>query len=172
MIAWFAKNDVAANLLMFTIIIVGVLAMKSGMKMEVFPPSDPETVSVSVPLRGGTPEDVELGITVRIEEAVQDLEGIEQIVSTSSEGRSSVRIEIDQDYDPRELLNDIKARVDAINTFPTDTERPVISLAQRIRDVISVAVSGDFREEEVRLYAEQVRDDLLRLDGVTNFHEQ
>ena len=56
MIAWFAKNDVAANLLMFTIIIVGVLAMKSGMKMEVFPPSDPETVSVSVPLRGGTPE--------------------------------------------------------------------------------------------------------------------
>ena len=167
MIAWFAKNDVAANLLMFTIIIVGVLAMKSGMKMEVFPPSDPETVSVSVPLRGGTPEDVELGITVRIEEAVQDLVGIEQIVSTSSEGRSSVRIEIDQDYDPRELLNDIKARVDAINTFPTDTERPVISLAQRIRDVISVAVSGDFREEEVRLYAEQVRDDLLRLDGVT-----
>ena len=126
MISWFARNSVAANLLMITIIIGGAMALNDGVRLEIFPFSDPDTVSVSVPLRGATPEDVELGVAVRIEEAVQDLEGIDKITSRSVEGSTRVRIEIDSDYDPRELLDDIKSRVDAINTFPADTEKPII----------------------------------------------
>ncbi|MFT5502073.1 MAG: multidrug efflux pump subunit AcrB, partial [Woeseiaceae bacterium] len=167
MISWFARNSVAANLLMVSILLGGMISITSGVRLEVFPPFELDTVSVSVPLRGATPEDVELGVAVRIEEAVQDLEGIDRIVSRSVEGSTRVQIELDSDYDPRELLDDIKGRVDAINTFPADTEKPNISLSQRRHDVISVAVAGDYAEEEIRRFAEQVRDELLRQEGIT-----
>ena len=167
MISWFARNSVAANLLMVTIILGGILALQNSVRLEVFPSSDPDTVTVSVPLRGATPEDVELGVAVRIEEAVQDLEGIDKIRSISQEGSTRVWMEIDADYDPRELLDDIKNRVDSINTFPADTEKPIIALQQRSWPVISVVVAGDYSENEIRMYAEQVRDDLLRIDGIT-----
>jgi multidrug efflux pump subunit AcrB len=167
MISWFARNSVAANLLMISIILGGVFALNNSVRLEVFPPFDVDTVTVRVPLRGATPEDVELGVAVRIEEAVQDLEGIDRIVSRSVEGSTSVSIEIDSDYDPRMLLDDIKSRVDSINTFPADSEKPVISLRQRNWGVISVVVAGDYAEEEIRRFAEQVRDELLRLEGIT-----
>ncbi len=167
MISWFARNSVAANLLMITIMIGGTLAIRDGVRLEMFPFSDPDTVSVSVPLRGATPEDVELGVAIRIEEAVQDLEGIDKITSRSVEGSTRVQIEIDSDYDPRELLDDIKSRVDSINTFPADTEKPIISLSTHSWPVISIVIAGDYSEDEIRLYAERVRDDLLRVDGIT-----
>ena len=167
MISWFARNSVAANLLMITIMVGGFLALRDGVRLEIFPFSDPDTVSVSVPLRGATPEDVELGVAIRIEEAVQDLEGIDKITSRSVEGGTRVSIEIDSKYDPRELLDDIKSRVDSINTFPADTEKPIISLSTRFFPVISVVVAGDYSEDEIRIFAERVRDDLLRVDGIT-----
>ncbi len=167
MISWFARNSVAANLLMVAIIIGGLMALQSGVRMEIFPISDPDTVTVSVPLRGATPEDVELGVAVRIEEAVQDLEGIDRIRSISQEGSTRVWIEIESAYDPRDLLDDIKNRVDSINTFPAETEKPVIALRQRMFPVISVVIAGDYSESEIRMYAERVRDDLMRIDGIT-----
>ena len=143
MIAWFARNDVAANLLMVTVIMGGLYSLTSNLAFEVFPDSDPDVISVSVPLRGATPEDVELGVAMRIEEAVHELEGIDKITSLSVEGNTTVRIEVDASYDPRDLLNDIKNKVDSINTFPADTEKPVVSLASRKHPVIEVVVAGE-----------------------------
>jgi len=167
MIAWFAKNHVAANLLMITILLAGIFSIKSSIPLEVFPSFESEIVNVTVVLRGSTPEDAEQGVAIRIEEAVQDLQGIEKITSTSVEGAATVRIEADSSTDVRDLLADIKSRVDAINTFPADAEKPVIAIAQRIRNVISVTISSDYGEKEIREFAEQVRDDLLRLPQVT-----
>ena len=167
MIAWFAKNHVAANLLMITILLTGIFSIKSSIPLEVFPSFESEIVNVSVTLQGSTPEDAEQGVAIRIEEAVQDLEGIEKIISTSVEGGASVRIEADSSIDVRDLLADIKSRVDAINTFPVDAEKPVTAIAQRIRNVISVTIASDYGEKEIREFAEQVRDDLLKLPQVT-----
>ena len=167
MIAWFTRNHVAANLLMITILIAGIFSMQTRIPLEVFPSFETDRISVSVSLRGATPEDVEQGVSIRIEEAVQDLEGIERITSTSSEGSANVNIEVESGYDAREILSDVKSRVDAINTFPVDAENPIVSLAQRKRDVITVTVSGDYGEKEIREFAEQVRDDLLRIPGLT-----
>ena len=167
MIAWFAKNHVAANLLMISILLAGIFSVKSSIPLEVFPSFESEIVNVTVVLRGSTPEDAEQGVAIRIEEAVQDLQGIEEITSTSVEGAATVRIEADSSTDVRDLLADIKSRVDAINTFPVDAEKPVIAIAQRIRDVISVTISSEYGEKEIREFAEQVRDDLLRLPQVT-----
>ena len=167
MIDWFARNHVAANLLLFSIIIGGFYSLHSTLKLDLFPEVEPDIIRVFVPLRGATPEDVELGVAIRIEEAVQDLEGIDQITSRSVEGSTTVRIEVDSDYAPRDLLNDIKNRVDSINTFPADTEKPVVSLLQRNHAVLSVVVAGNYSEKEIRTFAEQVRDDLLAIEGVT-----
>ena len=167
MIAWFAKNHVAANLLMISILLAGIFSIKSSIPLEVFPSFESEIVNVTVVLRGSTPEDAEQGVAIRIEEAVQDLEGIEKITSTSVEGAATVRIEADSSTDVRDLLADIKSRVDAINTFPVDAEKPVIAIAQRIRDVISVTISSEYGEKEIRQFAEQVRDDLLRIPQIT-----
>ena len=167
MIAWFTRNHVAANLLLVTIVMAGLFSLSNRIPLEVFPSFESEIVNISVSLRGSTPEDVERGITIRIEEAIQDLEGIERITSRSSEGSGSVSVEVEDGYDPREMLADIKSRVDAINTFPVDAEKPITALAQRKRDVITVTVGSDYGEKEVKEFAEQVRDEMLRLPGVT-----
>ena len=172
MIAWFARNDVAANLLLVTVIIGGLYSLTQNIAFEVFPYSEPDVISVFVPLRGATPEDVELGVAMRIEEAVHELEGVKKITSRSVEGSTTVRIEVDSSYDPRDLLNDVKNQVDSINTFPADTEKPVVSLASIKRPVIEVVVAGDYAEQEIRTLAEQVRDDLLRVGGITQVQLQ
>ncbi|NKF49048.1 efflux RND transporter permease subunit [Shewanella sp. WXL01] len=167
MIAWFTRNHVAANLLMLFLLVIGLGSLSTRIPLEVFPSVESEVVSVRVSLKGSTPEDVEKGVTIRVEEAVQDLEGIKKITSTSSESSSNVNIEIDSGYEPRELLADIKSRVDAINTFPVDAEKPVIALAQRKRDVLAVTVTSQYSEKETLEFAEVVRDEMLRLEGVT-----
>jgi len=167
MIAWFSKNHVAANLLMITILLSGLFSLKGNIPLEVFPSFESDVVSVSVSLRGATPEDVELGVAIRIEEAVQDLAGVEKITSRSVEGNASVSIEANSGYDVRDLLSDVKSRVDAINTLPADAEKPVTAIRQRVREVISVTISSIYGEKEIRQFAEQVRDDLLNLPEVT-----
>lgn len=167
MIAWFTRNDVAANLLMAGIILAGVYSLAKLIPLEVFPTIEPDRISVSVSLRGATPEDSELSVATRIEEAINDLEGVKEYTSYSGEGGAEVQLEVEDGYDPREVLDDVKNRVDAINTFPSDIERPIISLAVWKPDVITVTVSGDVTEREIRELAEHVREDLLQLQGVT-----
>ncbi len=177
MIAWFTRNSVAANLLMVTILFTGLFSLSTQIPLEVFPSIETDRITVQVSLRGATPEDVEQGVSIRIEESVQDLEGIKKITSRSAEGSSSVTVEVEPGYNARDMLADIKSRVDAINTFPADAEKPVIALAQRKQDVITVTVAGEYGEKETREFAETVRDDLLRiptitqleLDGVRNY---
>lgn len=167
MIAWFCKNSVAANLLMIAIFLSGFRALFVSIPTEVFPEFELDMVSVRVPFRGATPSDVEEGITIKIEEALQDLEGIKKMTSRSSEGAGSVTIEIDKGYNTRDLLDDIKNRVDAINTFPAETEKPVISLAERKGSVISVVLAADMSEKDLKELGKLVREEILALPSVT-----
>jgi multidrug efflux pump subunit AcrB len=166
-IEWFTHNDVAANLLMVTILGAGFYALNARIPLEVFPAFELSAVNVRVPFPGASPVEVEEGVTIKIEEAIHDLAGIKQIRSTAQEGLGTVQVEVEPDADPKALMNDIKARVDAINTFPVDSERPTVYVPEIRRDVITVVVSGDLPERELRVVAEQVRDDLAALDGVT-----
>jgi multidrug efflux pump subunit AcrB len=166
-IAWFARNDVAANLLLMTIVGLGAWALAAKIPLEVFPAFELRSVTVQVPFPGATPAEVEEGITVKIEEAVQDLDGIKTLRSTAAEGLGTVVVEVDSRHDPRELMNDAKARVDAISTFPADSERPVVYVPEIRRDVITVVVSGELSEGELRLVAERVRDELVAFETIT-----
>lgn len=167
MIAWFARNSVAANLLMFLIVAVGLFMTREHLILEVFPEFETETVAVAVSYRGATPAEVEQSVLVRIEEAIQDLVGIEELRSTAREGAGTVVVEVEEGYEPRVLLDDIKNRVDAISTFPNEVERPIYSVPIRRREVIGVVVSGDLAEAELRQLGENIRDDLTRLPSVS-----
>jgi multidrug efflux pump subunit AcrB len=166
MIAWFARNDVSANLLMITILGLGFTASQR-LPLEVFPEFALDVVSIQVPFPGATPVEVEQGITIKIEEAIWELEGIDRLNSTASEGVGTVNVEIDPDYDSQLLLDEIKVRVDAINTFPADAEKPVIYIPQTRRNVINVVVYGALPEDELRLLGERVRDEIVSLRGIT-----
>jgi len=172
MIGWFARNGVAANLLMAVILFLGAYAVLERIPLEIFPEFETDVVNVEMSYRGATPAEVEEGVVIRIEEAIEDLQGIERVVSNANEGTGRVRVELDRSTDPRDMLDDIKNRVDAISTFPDDTERPVFSIQQFRRNVISVVAAGDLPEEDLRRLGERIRDDLLALPGITQVELQ
>ena len=124
-IGWFVRNPVAANLLMFSIIGLGLYS-GVNLRKQTTPDFDVNYVSVRVPYLGAAPEEVEEGVVIKIEEAIQDTKGILKIKSTAAEGLGSVRAEIEIDADINVVLNEIKAKVDAISTFPEITEKPVV----------------------------------------------
>ncbi|MEM8952841.1 MAG: efflux RND transporter permease subunit [Verrucomicrobiota bacterium] len=169
MISFFARNGVAANLLLAAIAIAGIYTLAMGkIPVEVFPEFESDNVHVRVTYRGATPEEVEESIVVKIEEAIVDVQGIERIVSTAREGSGSVSAEVHEDYDRRDVLDDIKSRVDAINTFPEDAERAVVYLSDQFRSVISVVLHGDLSERDLRELGEQVRDEIAALPDISD----
>jgi multidrug efflux pump subunit AcrB len=165
-IRWFAENGVAANLLMILIIAGGVISIFT-IKQEVFPEFSADIVTVTVPYPGAAPEEVEEGVVIRIEEAIQDLEGIEEIRSTAGENVASVLVEAMQGADVQKLLDDVKSRVDAIDTFPEEAEQPVVEEAIIRRQVMEVAISGEADERSLKRLGERLRDDLTALPGIT-----
>lgn len=167
MIEWFIRNPVAANLLMIGILLFGIFSINTRLPLEVFPSFELDRITVTTVFRGATPQSVEDGVTLRVEEAIYDLEGIKKLNSRSAEGVSIVTAEVENNYDARELLSDIKLRVDAISTLPVDAERPTIDLASRVQEVISVVVSGDTDQKELRKLGDITRDNLLKKDGIT-----
>ncbi len=168
MIEWFARNHVAANLLMFGIIISGLLAIKRDIPLELLPDIDFDTITITTVLPGGNPSSIEQTVTSRIEEAIADIEGIKEIGSRSSENISTVFAEVDADYDDQEVLSDVKIRVDALNTLPQDAERPIIQIAEAPVQVIGVSVYGKaLTYDQLFDLTDRVREDLLQVNGIT-----
>lgn len=167
LIDWFARNPVAANLLMAMIIVIGAWSVMERLPLEVFPEFDSDTVTISTVYRGASPADVEESVLVRIEESIIDVDGIAKIQSTAREGSGQVVVEIEKGRNPRIILDEIKNRVDAIITFPAEVERPVFSLRPSFRDAIGVVISGDLPESDLRRLSELIRDDLTALPEVS-----
>ncbi len=167
MINWFTRNSVAANLMMVTIVLWGLYSLQSRIPLEVFPSFELDVVNVRVPLRGASPVEIEESINIKIEEAIQDVEGIKQITSTASEGLGTVRVSAKSNADIDELIDDIEQRVDQISTFPTDAERPSVYRSERNREVISVIIAGDQSEKTLRALATQTRNELENLPNVS-----
>ncbi|MFU8878299.1 MAG: efflux RND transporter permease subunit, partial [Wenzhouxiangellaceae bacterium] len=165
-IGWFAHNPVAANLLMWSLIVGGAFTAWTITK-EVQPRIETNYVTVSVPYRGATPRDVEEGVLIKIEEAIQDLESIREIISTAREGSGTVTVEIEPEYDISEALDSIKNRVDAIATFPADTEQPSYRRNVWTQEVMWVSVFGDVPERTLKEIGRQIRDEIIALPNVT-----
>ena len=165
-IAWFANNHVAANLLMGLVILAGLVTLPK-MPTKSFPDIDIPMISVTVPYLGAAPEEVEEGVCVRIEEELEGIEGVKQIRSNANEGVCTVQVELFEDADESKALDDVKNRVDSIDTFPEETEKPIINIVERSRNVLDVAITGPQDERALKELAQQVRDDIVALPEVT-----
>ncbi|MCW8832955.1 MAG: efflux RND transporter permease subunit, partial [Colwellia sp.] len=116
-IAWFAHNSVAANLLMIFILTAGFYSYQN-LNKKTFPEFNVNSIQVTVPHLGAAPEEVELGVILKVEESLEDIEGIKKITSRALEGVGIVTIELQSGYSMSEKLDEVQMQVDAITTFP------------------------------------------------------
>src|SRR6056297_3442659 len=166
LIAYMVQNPVVANLLMILLLGGGFWTMYSIQK-EVFPQFQLDIVDVSVVYPGASPEEVEQGILLPIEEAVRGVQGIKEVVSEAREGSGSVSIELVAGAERMKAFQDIDQAVGRIRTFPDDIERPEVVLQARQRDVIELGLYGDVDIWTLRKTAERLRDRLLSNKGIT-----
>jgi len=165
-LSWMASHPVAANLIMLTFIIGGLM-MIPHMRQEVFPSFDIDSVTVSVAYPGASPEEIEEGIVLSIEEAINGLDGIDEIRSLSKEGMGIVTIEAISGTDMQRLTNEIKSKIDRIITFPADIEEPNVAQNSGRKRGLSIVLYGDTTERTLHNIAELVRDDLLQESEIT-----
>jgi multidrug efflux pump subunit AcrB len=142
MIRWFAHNGIAANFLMLAIMVGGIYTAVYRVPLEITPALSWKTVMIEMPYRGGTAKDVERAILIPIEEALEGVQGIKQLNADGSRGMARFYLQALPETDLRELLDDVKARVDTITTFPSETERPRVFIPEsgNYFAVLSVAV--------------------------------
>ena len=137
----FARNTVFANILLLLIFFAGGLASLSMIR-ESFPEFSMDAISITVDYPGADPEEVEEGVSQKIEEALDAVEGVDQYTTRSMENRASVTVEVKDGYEVTRVLDQVKSRVNAISTFPQDAERPVIVEVVRKESVLLLALSG------------------------------
>ncbi|MDG2175628.1 MAG: efflux RND transporter permease subunit [Gammaproteobacteria bacterium] len=166
LIAWFANNHVAANLMMIVIIMAGLFSVYTITK-KAMPDFDLTTIQITMAYPGATPGDVERGIIILIEEAVEDVDGVTDTRSVSREGSGTVTLEVDESYDINEVLNDVKTRVDGIINFPVDAEPAAVSRTLLRNDALRIEVYGDIDAISQKELAQELRDELLELSDVT-----
>ena len=165
-ITWFIKNPIAGNLLM-VLLIIGGFASIPKLDKQFFPTPEINQIEIRMEFRGASPSEVEEQISVRIEEAIHDLNGIEELRSTSREGLATVMVEVESDYPTQKLTSDINTRVDAIRTFPSDAERPTVTELTYRHQMGRVQIYGDLSEREMKQLGETLRDELVRQPWVS-----
>ena len=165
-ISWFVDNPIAANLLMLIFLAGGGISLMT-MHKEEFPGIEPGIIQINVPYLGAAPEEAEEAVCIRIEEALEGTEGMDRIYSNAREGMCTVMVELLPNASMSTALNDIKSKVDAISTFPAETEKPVVSSLQFKGQTVSIALYGRTSETSLKLLAEEIRDDISSLQGIS-----
>ena len=165
-IRWFVSNKVVSNLLMVLILVTGATTIPS-LKMEVFPEIELNIISVTTVYPGATPSDVEQAICIKIEERLQGLDGVKKITSTASESVGTVTVEVIQGEDINDMLDKIKAEVDAIDSFPESIEKPVCRKFAGSNPVISVAVHGNLEDYILNELTENIKEEIDALPDIT-----
>ena len=166
LVGWFAHNPVAANLLMFALLLGGAFGL-SDIRQEITPDFTLEGVRIKMSYPGASPEEVERGIVLPIEKELSGMPGIDSLTASASEGSAQVTAELQDDADPSQLLADIRNAVSRITTFPDDAEPAQVSLQQHGFYVISIAVAADIGQQDLFELSERIRLQILDMPGVS-----
>ena len=165
-IAAFVRNRVFANIVLVLIFLLGIMAVRAMIR-ETFPQFSMDRILITVAYPGADPEEVEEGISRKIEESLDDVQGIKEYSTTSRENISSTIVEVKEGYESNEVLDRVRNRIDSISTFPIDAERPVIE-EMLLRDpVMMLALTGDMPESRAKEWAERVKDALMQLPEIS-----
>ncbi|MDM8537939.1 efflux RND transporter permease subunit, partial [Desulfobacterales bacterium HSG17] len=165
-IAYLADHPTAANLLMALFILMGLMTV-SDLRRETFPDFSTDKVQITNVYPGATASDVELSVCRRIEDAIEGVSNIVEVTSIAQENRGSVTVEMLDGADFTEFFNDIKTEVDAISDFPDEVEDVIVKTLNRTDQVLSIAVSGPMTESHLKLYSEELKDRLTRLEKIS-----
>ena len=170
MIRWFARNPIAANFLMVVILLGGIYTAFFKLPLEIEPSWKQERVDVSISYNGATAKDVEKGIILPVEAALQQMEGIKRLRCRAYSSRARITADVKEGHNPRLVMEEVQTRIEAIRTLPAEIERPryYIPDSDRYAHVLWLTITGDMSEEERLNVARRVRDDLLEMDGISN----
>ncbi|MGI9289606.1 MAG: efflux RND transporter permease subunit, partial [Pseudomonadales bacterium] len=168
-IAWFTYNHVAANLLMFIIVVAGLWSLFFALRSTLTPQFDSHYIMVTVPYPGAAPQEVEEGIVLKIEQAIENISGIEQVKASARDGVGTLQVEVAPEYDVIELMNEIRSKIDGISSFPEQAERPIIEKMEMVfaQIALQMQVYGDTDEKTRMEIADEIRAELLEFDEIT-----
>lgn len=162
----FARNTVFANIILVLLFLAGWIASSSMIK-EIYPEFSLDMITITVEYPGADPEEIEEGISRKVEEAIEEVEGIRQYTTKSKENVGTTVIEVRQDYDVKAVLEKVKTQVEAISTFPEDAERPVIQEFLLKDPVLQLFISGDMSERRIKEWGQRLKEEIRLLPGIS-----
>ncbi|WP_231731604.1 efflux RND transporter permease subunit [Colwellia sp. TT2012] len=165
-IAWFARNSIAANLLMFFILIGGSLTALTINK-QMFPQLEFNWISYNAPYPGAAPQEVEEGITIKIEEALKSVQGLKRVITYSSRNYSNGWFEVELDYDAQVVLEEVKSAIDAIPSFPDGMERIKVEREKFRQEVMYISLYGDLTNGELKELGRKIHNEIQQLPGIS-----
>ena len=165
LISWFARNPVAANLVMVLVFFAGTLSLLS-MSKEIFPRTETRVISIGAPYPGAAPVEVEKGVILPMESALEGLQGIKKITSVADRDYARIYLEIEASEDINEVMSQVENRIDSITNLPDDLEKPTVKRVERNLWGMGVAVYGDMTQLEKKIVGDEIYDELLALPEV------
>lgn len=166
-VAYFIKYPVAVNIIIIAFVLLGILGY-SNMKSSYFPLVDSNTISVNIVYPGASPQEIEEGVVLKIEDNLKGLVGVDRVTSKSSENAASITIETFKDYDINVVLADVKNAVDKIPNFPTGMEPAVIAKVENVAETVSFVVTGEkISLKSLKQITREIESDLRRIDGIS-----
>jgi len=165
-IAAFVRHTVFANILLIAILFAGILAAVK-LRREVFPEFSLDMINITVSYPGADPEEVEEGISRKIEDAIERIEGIKQYTTYSSENRSTTIIEVKENYKAQDVIEEVRTEVNSISTFPPDAEKPSIAEMTLRSEVLVLGLSGPLSERQLKEWGERLKDEIRQLPDVS-----
>ena len=162
LIAWFARNSVAANLLMIFILVGGFLTIQTINK-QMFPQVKINWISYAAPYPGAAPQEVEEGITIKIEEALETVQGLKRVITYSNRGYSNGWFEVELDYDPQVVLEEVKSAIDSISSFPDGMERIKVEREKFRQEVMYISLYGDLTNGELKELGRKIHNEVQQL---------
>lgn len=163
---WSVEHRVTVNLLMIFVIVAGMTVLMN-MRREMFPQFSLDFIDINVSYPGATPQEVEEGICLKIEEQLKGVEGIKNIYSTALEGNGDVFLELEKGVNVRDKLDDVKTEIDLIDSFPEEAEDPVVTEIKQNDPAITIAVYGDVDEKILKEAANKIKNDLVNIEGIS-----
>ncbi|MBR9727203.1 efflux RND transporter permease subunit [Shewanella intestini] len=165
LIAWFARNSVAANLLML-IILLGGLLTASSIRKQFFPAIDINWIEFSAQYPGTAPQEVEEGITIKIEQALESVQGLKRVITYSNRNQASGYFQIEDGYDPQVVLDEVKSEIDSISTFPAGMESPKVERIKIRQEVMYLSLYGDLTQRQLKDLGEKIHNEIMQLPNV------
>ena len=166
-INYFIKYHVAVNVVILAFLLFGVLGV-SSLKSSFFPLNESHIVQISVAYPGASPQEIEEGVVLKIEDNLKGLAGVERVTSVSRENSGSITVEVEKERDIDFMLLQVKNAVDRVPSFPSGMEPLVVSKQEQIRSTINFALSGEnIPLLTLKKIARQVENDIRAMEGIS-----